>query len=86
MFGKLTIICVWPKRGCNLEETTYVITSSRNPVEVNDMAAYEAFTNVTKLLFPPIAVHPFSACCTYCFVLYPSAFIRFATTLAIWVM
>lgn len=37
------------KRGCNLEETTYVITSSRNPNEVNDIAAYEAaFTNVTR--------------------------------------
>lgn len=37
------------KRGCNLEETTYVITSSRNPVEFNDMAAYEtAFANVTR--------------------------------------
>ncbi len=37
------------KRGCTLDETTYVITSSRNPMETNDMAAYEAaFTNVTK--------------------------------------
>ncbi len=37
------------QRGCNLDEITYVITSSRNPVENSDMAAYEAaFTNVSR--------------------------------------